>query len=271
MSTTTVFEWITPGQGGVGWDVDMDALLANIDLRLANAIAFDQEAGEDIDQYEVAYYKFSDGKLWLADGDDETKLGILAIADETKLAAATLRATTHGRVTNASWTWTAGDELYVDPSTPGALMATRPSSESSVVAMALSSTEIFFAPLAWKREKVLIPIGPLSASVNKFAFVKDITTQIAKAEILSGTTTVGSGAGTKWGFVLQNLTAADTVATKDTNGAEITADTPWTLGSITNGKIDPADVLELQVTKTGAPTALANDVVLLIEYDRFIG
>ena len=166
MSTTTVFDWVTPAQGGVGWDVDIDAILEEIDERFANAAAFNHTSGEAVAQYQVVYYKFSDGKLWLADGDDEAKLGLLAIADEGKGSGVTLRATAHGRVTNVAWTWTAGDELYVDPTTPGSLTATRPSSESPIVAMALSSTEIFFAPLAWKREVALVRVGALSASAD---------------------------------------------------------------------------------------------------------
>lgn len=272
MPSTSVFDWTTPSQGGVGWNEDLDDILELIDAKVAAVMAMDYTAGEDIDQYEVVYYKFTDGKLWLADGDDETKLGLLAIADETKTTGNAVRAITQGRITNTSWTWTAGSELFVDPSTPGALTAVRPASDSPVVAIALSSTEIYFNPLAWKRCTSFVRIGALSASGNYLAFCVDHTVKIGRVEILSNTATVGSDGTNNWAFVVQNLTDANTVCDENTNaGGDISADTPWSLGVVSNNTIQAGDVLEIQVTKNNSPTSPLADVAVLIHYDRFIG
>lgn len=86
---------------------------------------------------------------------------------------------------------------------------------------------------------------------------------VEKAAILQGATmnfdtgTAGSGAGDNWLFeILKNN--ATVMASKNTNGNEISANTRYVLtnGTLANRTCAAGDTVELRVTKTGNPTDL---------------
>lgn len=95
---------------------------------------------------------------------------------------------------------------------------------------------------------------------------------ISDVHLISDTATSGSDASNNWSFQVRNLTASlDLIASaKTTNGAEIAADTRYSLGvDQNNAKADlgGGDVIELQITKTGTPTDLSGaKVTVQIDY-----
>ena len=269
MATTFTdnFSFAKPDQGATAWHTILNGFFDDLDSYLGDASRLYGEAGEDISAYEVVYYKFSDGKIWLADGSDETTLGVIAIAGETFATGVDGTSLRFGRITNGSWTWTPGAILWVSASTPGEITETRPATEAVCIGIALSATEIFFDPNMFKRRKELIRIGGLADSNDFYVLVKDHTIHISKVEILCDTTTASSDGTDNWVFTLHNLTDAANIASATTNGSEITGDTIYDLGTVSNPRIDPNDILELQIVKNASPTDLTSaEVALLIEY-----
>lgn len=109
-----------------------------------------------------------------------------------------------------------------------------------------------------------------NASANYWLMTIPVTGRYAINSIylISDTATTGSGAGTRWDFQVANLTAGNNLLSvaKTTNGAEIAADTPYSLGVNQNNAkadLDALDVLELQITKTGTPTDLSGAKVMV--------
>ena len=87
---------------------------------------------------------------------------------------------------------------------------------------------------------------------------------------VSDTATAASDAGNKYDFQVANLTQTNNLlaSAKSTNGAEIAANTVYDLGPDQNRQVAANDVLELQITKTGAPTDLSGaEVAVVVEYD----
>lgn len=130
------------GLGSQGWDT---LLSGNVDI-LDDVIETRdiKEAGEALSAYEAVYIK-SDGKFWLAqaDGSAQPTFGVMI---EAAAVGEEKRAQTRGIVTNASWTWTVGEYVYLDDTTPGALTQTIPAAYGEVVGVAISATELYVMP-----------------------------------------------------------------------------------------------------------------------------
>ncbi len=90
--------------------------------------------------------------------------------------------------------------------------------------------------------------------------------------LISDTATTSSDGTDNWTIQVANLTAANNLCStaKTTNGAEIAADTRYSLGVDQNNAkadLDGGDVLELQITKNGTPTDLSSArVTVQIDY-----
>ena len=82
--------------------------------------------------------------------------------------------------------------------------------------------------------------------------------------VLSDTTTTSSSGSNNWQFDVYKGNPGSGVAllasAKTTNGAEITAYTPYDLGAVnaTNKYLAANDVIVIRVTKNGTPTALTS-------------
>lgn len=119
--------------------------------------------------------------------------------------------------------------------------------------------------LAAQKQVAISEFTFANASGNHGILIIPQTGRLAVSEVyvLSDTSTMSSDGSNNWSFQVANLTAGNNLLSvaKTTNGAEITADTAYALGVNQNnakGDLDALDVLELQITKTGAPTSLAS-------------
>jgi hypothetical protein len=106
-------------------------------------------AGENLVFGELCYYK-SDSKMWKTDADAlATTEGLLAVAADTISADASGTFIMGGSyIRDDSWTWTAGDILYVSL-TAGDFTATAPSASGDtirIVGYAIDDDHIFFCP-----------------------------------------------------------------------------------------------------------------------------
>lgn len=113
-------------------------------------------AGENIDAYKICYMG-SDGEIYLATNNDtEAKASPVGLALESIVEDATGNVRVRsGFVTNGSWAWTAGDQLYL--STAGDLTNIVPTTDDVHVVglgVALSPTKIYFHP----QEGILNPV-----------------------------------------------------------------------------------------------------------------
>ena len=105
-------------------------------------------------------------------------------------------------------------------------------------------------------------LGTFSASDDKMLFVVPANCTIIDVN-LANENSIASDAVNYWTFQVRNLTAAVNLrsSAKSTNGAAITADTAYALGLDQNLSPSASDVLELQVTKGGAPSNLTETLV----------
>lgn len=104
-------------------------------------------AGEDVDAGELVYLENADGKLWLADADDD-KMPVKAMATAHIDANAEGVFLLDGFLREDDWNWAIGAVLYAH-TTPGAMTATAPAvSEDEVqrVAIAVSADIVNFRP-----------------------------------------------------------------------------------------------------------------------------
>ncbi len=104
-----------------------------------------------------------------------------------------------------------------------------------------------------------------NSSHNRFLFAIPATARygITGVYLISDTATTSSDGTHNWTIQVANLTAANNLCStaKTTNGAEIAADTRYSLGVDQNNAkadLDGGDVLELQITKNGTPTDLSS-------------
>lgn len=110
-------------------------------------------------------------------------------------------------------------------------------------------------------------LGSQSASFDRFVIFAHSTMTIVNAYITAGTTISADGAN-YWTFQLRNVTAAVNLfaTAPSTAGTAITADTLRTLAPNQNLSPTNGDVIQLQVTKTGTPTALDAEAVLWVTF-----
>lgn len=264
---TTLMNLTKPAAGDSDWGTTMNLNLDDIDEVLAATAGMPATADEDIDPYELVYVK-STGNIALADADAAATQSMLAIAAAAVASAAEGYFRTHGYVVNGAWSWSAAKVFLFPSSTPGELTETQPNANTSPCAITLSSTEILFLPYQFAIQSARVNVGGVAGGEAKFCFFHAQPVQVLAAWIISDTATAGSGAGTKYLFEVKNKTAVTTLASEDTNvGGELLVDTPWTLGAIANGSIAGADVLKLEITKTGVPTDLSGaEVMVAIAY-----
>lgn len=120
--------------------------ITRISKALANEI-ISGTCGEDLTShaYKVCYVNTS-GKFVRADKDAASTLPAIVMVLVGNAADAVGTFLRRGIITNAAWTWTAADILYVGDD--GALVAAKPGSTdyAQIVAQALSATQILFDP-----------------------------------------------------------------------------------------------------------------------------
>ena len=126
-------------------------------------------------------------------------------------------------------------------------------------------------------QSMTMRIGSLSASADRFLWSIPVNNYytISDVYIISDTASTGSSGSVSWTFQIVNKTASVNLLStaKTTNGAEIAADTRYALGVDQNHTpgtgsgtlLDAGDVLELQITKAGGATTLA-EVMVQVDY-----
>lgn len=131
----------------------------------------------------------------------------------------------------------------------------------------------------WCAETVPVNLGALTATGDHYLFVAPDACTITKVRLVPDAATTSTAGVNEWGFQLRNLTgavnlfsAAPTTATAVGGvggGVEFAVDTPWNLTPDQNATLAAGDVLELQITKTGAPGNTGRTLVL-VEYTRTV-
>lgn len=266
MSVTDYLGLSKPAAGASGFDTNLNNNFQTIDDVLGQAARLRAVAGENIAQFDVCTIK-ADGKIWKADADSYTTMGIIGIAESAITSGATGTIRMLGYFYNDLWAWSgARTKLYLS-TTAGALSETA-ADGAPFLAVALDTDKIFLSPYVFNQQHKLVRIGALAASDDFYVFIEDLPVTIVGVEILCDTTTSGSDGSNNWQFTLYNLTQANTIAVDDTNGNEITADTPWEVLITGNADLESHDILELRAVLTGAPTSLASaEISVVIEYE----
>ena len=127
--------------------------------------------GETVaDAYGLVFYLKSDGKLYRARADAaETARGPLFLC-----RAASVTANGYGDVlamglaSKSTWNWTVGGELYLSPTTLGAMTQTKPDPATQIVRAlghAVSATTISFRPFTAAQENALTDIAGSQGSL----------------------------------------------------------------------------------------------------------
>jgi hypothetical protein len=115
------------------------AFNANSDLLEAGQ-AIQAVAGVSVTQYQAGYYNPGTNRILLLTDGVKERRGIVLV---TAASGAVSYLQYGGVVTNAAWSWTAGNLLYAHGSTAGTLTATKPNAASRPLGVALSATEIW--------------------------------------------------------------------------------------------------------------------------------
>lgn len=104
-----------------------------------------------------------------------------------------------------------------------------------------------------------------SGSVAGFVYVP-WDCKVVSLVVVSNTTTTGSDGSNNWAFQATNVT--DTLAlfsaAPTTNGSELTADTPRVMTPDQNTDLTAGEVVEVELTVTGAPTSLGRVLAGLV-------
>lgn len=116
-------------------------------------------------------------------------------------------------------------------------------------------------------QTLVIPIGSQSAAFDRFLLVASGTQTIVQAYVLAGTTIDADGSN-YWTLQIRNVTAGANLLTTpaSTAAVAITADTARALTPDAALTPSSGDVLQLQVTKTGSPTAFDAETCLVLTY-----
>ena len=122
----------------------------------------------------------------------------------------------------------------------------------------------------YKNQKsISLNIGGIAATNQKFLWSPNVKCTITDVRLISDITTASSSGSAKYDFQIANLTASTDLlsAVVSTDDTEITADTVYSLKPNQNGAVNENDVIEFQVTKTGAPTDLSSaEIIIVIDY-----
>jgi len=177
-------------------------------------------------------------------------------------AASTAIATTIANALSALVTHHSGGTA---PTTTYAFMTWADSSAGVLkIRNAADSAWISFGPIdetwTWRCPSVVLT-GGISGTGTLYIDVPEHSFYVQDLVVLSDTTTSGSDGSNNWAVQVQNLTQANSLkatAWDSNTDAELTADTATVVVLDQNQTVAAADVLEVQLTMTGAPTALSS-------------
>lgn len=255
-----------PTSGGTGWAPALNANFDAID-QLSQFGLVKGVAAEAIDPYEVVVVDPS-GTVSLAASNDYAGgvfSGAFGIAVSKAGTGDTIIVRTRGQVTNASWAWSGPRYPIYLGTTYGALTTTW-AQDAVPMGVTLSATSILFKPYVFKTRTKTTRFENAQSGNNWYVFVEDLPTTIVSCAIIADAGTSGSNAGKYWEFTLYNLTQSQQLAQRNTNGNEITADTQWSLGTISNAGLASHDVLELRAVRVGGPSDWTGaEVMVMVE------
>lgn len=113
-----------------------------------------------------------------------------------------------------------------------------------------------------------VHVGTISATDEKMCFITQAASTTIVDVVIANENGVAADGGNKWVFQVRDLTGALNLlsAAKDTSAAAITADTAYALGvNQNNSALASGKVIELQMTKTGAPNNL-QEMIVAVKY-----
>jgi hypothetical protein len=137
--TTDKYDLHTIDYSVQGWD----SILATDMEKLDNVIQsrFLATLGETVGA-KKAIYMHSTGKYNLAQADG-IKQPAIGVTLESGVLDDVVRAQRTGLVTDATWTWTVGEKVYLHPTVAGSLTQTKPDQNIQTLGIATSATTIF--------------------------------------------------------------------------------------------------------------------------------
>lgn len=143
-----------------GWDTIMSTDMSILDSIIhTNLLA---TLGESVSQYEAVGMFEGETKYKLAVANAVLQPAIgLALAFGVDTDEVTIQRI--GPITNAGWSWTIGNPVYLDGTTPGALTQTEPNENVQIIGIAISATTLFLNPII-TRNKVYELKGHISTA-----------------------------------------------------------------------------------------------------------
>jgi len=173
--------------------------------------------------------------------------------------------TTRDPVWNGNVGGAAGSYLYAPPEWPCSVQRV-----GEVAVVDASDGYLYIDPSSMNDIRVATQrIGGLSGSDDRFLFIAPCDCHILQVRLLPDTATAGSDGSNNWSFQVYDHAVSVNLlsAAKNTNGSELAADTDYVLDPDQNTEIAADSPIELQVTKTGSPTALTDaEIMVQIEW-----
>ncbi len=141
MSFTSKYSFEKIAYSVTGWNALITNAMQKIDDQIPTRIR--EQLNEAVSAYEALYVVPGTSKFGKAQADG-TKQPCVGLSTEAGILNATINIHRDGEITNAGWSWTPGDPIYLSAVTAGALTQTEPHMNKQVVAVALSATKILW-------------------------------------------------------------------------------------------------------------------------------
>jgi len=131
--------------GTSGWNTIMTTNLEYLEDYVSDILMLD--ADNAFDQYDAVYVA-SNGDVDVTTATSGIPYPVIGISLEDADADENIRVLTRGLVTNAGWSFTAGQRVYASTTVAGDLTTTAPTNtyDRQVVGMAMSTTSMFVIP-----------------------------------------------------------------------------------------------------------------------------
>jgi hypothetical protein len=140
MAFTTQWNLEKPAQKTLRYDTALNANMDILDYLLGGG-AYTKDGGDTVNQYDVIYEKSGD----TVDQAQADAIGTMpAWGFARAVSGNDITVQRSGYITNGGWSWTPGDDIYVDAASAGAVTATMPTGANFVqrVGTAVSATTI---------------------------------------------------------------------------------------------------------------------------------
>ena len=146
MSDTDKYDLEEVAVGTTGWNAILTSNMNKIDDNLHSRLL--GELGEAISAYQAGYVH-SSGK-WYKAKADRVRMPCMGLAVEAGSALEEIRFQRVGPITKAAWSWVPGKAVYLHPTTPGALIQTKPAFAQFIGIAESASTILLAIQIPWE-------------------------------------------------------------------------------------------------------------------------